>query len=261
MNDSQNKILEYWNAWIYEQDEDETVMSEYLVQQIGKKPLRILEAACGGGKLCVPLAEAGHDITGIDQNEYMLQHLCRKAKNIPNLHIVHADMLSRPWGSGFDIVLLASNLLVNIVTDRDSKRAQMNLLERAYNALKMGGRLFIDYDCPLDIAKWHPAKDEWVCFEGTDDRGTFGRYIIIPGTANNRSRTVTGSRRWEIFPRNGEAFTHTENRHQYFPALEQTCAWLYRVGFTVESINGGYAGEPFDPEHRRAVIWAKKTLI
>lgn len=261
MNEAQKKTLAYWNAWIYEQDEDETTMSDYLVKELGTKPLRILEAACGGGKLCIPLARAGHELTGIDQDEEMLYHLYQKAKGLPNLHAIHAEMLSKPWGSGFDAVILGANLLVNIVTDRDSKRAQINLLERAYDALKMGGRLFIDYDCPLEVSKWHPATEEWVCFEGTDDQGTFGRYIVIPGTANDRTRILSGSRRWEITPSKGEPFIHTENRHQYFPALEQTCAWLYRVGFTVESIHGGYQGEPFDREHRRAVIWARKTSL
>lgn len=261
MNKSQKSTLEYWDAWIYEQQEDEACMAEYLVSQLGAKPLRILEAACGGGKLCVPLAKAGHDVTGIDQKDAMLSHLYAKADGLPNLHAIHADMLAKPCGNGYDAVILGANLMVNIITDRESKRAQMNLLERAHDALKTGGRLFIDFDCPMNVSHWIPATEEWVCFEGTDDHGTFGRYIVIPGTANDRSRTVSGSRRWEITPANGEAFMHTESRHQYFPTLEQTCAWLYRSGFTVESINGGYSGEPFDRSHRRAVIWARKTLL
>ena len=43
------------------------------------------------------------------------------------------------------------------------------LLERAHAALRRGGRLLLDFDCPLDVAKWTPANCEWVCFEGTDD--------------------------------------------------------------------------------------------
>ena len=261
MNETQKDILKYWYAWIYEQDEDETLMAQYLLDQLGPKPLRILEAACGGGKLCLPLAKAGHQITGIDQDKHMLDHLHRKAAEHSNIQAIQMDMLSRPWGSGYDAVILGANLMVNIVTERDSKCAQKNLLERAYDALKTGGRLFIDYDCPLEVSKWHPAISEWVCFEGTDDHDTHGRYVVIPGAASDRTRVISGSRRWEITPLEGEPFTYTEKRHQYFPALEQTCAWLYRIGFTVESIGGGYQGEPFDSQHRRAVIWARKTLL
>jgi len=261
MNNIQKQILGYWDAYIYEQQEDEQEMAEYLVHTVGKSPLRILEAGCGGGKLCVPLAQAGHNVTGIDQNENMLHYLYAKAENLTNLHVLHADMLENPWGSGYDVVVLGANLMVNIVTDRDFKRAQKNLLERAYDALKTGGRLFIDYDCPLEISKWTPANSEWVCFEGTDDRGTRGRYIVVSGTANDRSRIVTGKRRWEITPADREPFIYTESSYEYFPTLEQTCAWLYRVGFSVESVNGGYKGEPFDRSHRRAVIWARKVIL
>lgn len=259
MNDIQKEILEYWDAWIYEQTEDESEMIEYLVREIGKTPQRIVEAACGGGKLCIPLAQAGHDVTGIDQDANMLRHLYNKAESLPNLHIVHADMLAKPWGAGYDAVILGANLMVNIVTDRDYKRAQKNLLERAYEALKVGGRLFIDYDCPLELSKWIPAITEWVCFEGADDRNTYGRYTVVNGTVNERTRTVTGGSRWEITPSDGKPFTHTQSSCKYFPTLEQTCAWLYRVGFVVESVNGGYKDEPFDLNHRRAVIWARKT--
>lgn len=261
MNDIQKQILEYWYAYIYEQDEDETAMAEYIVREMGDRPLRILEAACGGGKLCVPLAQAGHDVTGIDQDESMLRHLYEKSENLPNIHVLHSDLLAKPWGSGYDAVVLGANLMVNIVTDRDYKRAQKNLLERAHEALKTGGRLFIDYDCPLELSKWIPANTEGVCFEGNDDRGTHGRYIVLNGTASDRTRVVTGGRRWEITPADGEPFAHTESRYKYFPPLEQICAWLYRIGFAVESVNGGYNGEAFDHNHRRAVIWARKIIL
>ncbi len=261
MNDTQRQILEHWNAYIFAQDEDETEMFEYLISKIGKAPLRILEAACGVGNLCIPLAQAGHVVTGIERSEDMLQQLYKKAEYLPNLHVNHADMLTKPWGSEFDVVILGSNLMVNIVTDRDYKRAQINLLERAREALKNGGRLFIDYDCPLELSKWAPANTEWVCFEGSDDWKTYGKYIVINGTASDHTRIVNGSRRWEITPANGNPFVYTKNSHKYFPTLEQTCAWLYRAGFIVESVNGGYHGEPFDNDHRRAVIWARKVIL
>lgn len=261
MNENRKKIMNHWYAWIYEQEEDAAEMAEYIVNQLGDRPLRVLEAACGGGKLCVPLAQAGHDVTGIEKDAYMLEHLERKAGSMENLCVQRMDLLSKPWGTGFDAVILGANLMLNIVSDRDYKRAQKNLLERAFDALRIGGRLLIDYDCPLSLAGWEPANTEWVCFEGTDDAGTFGRYIVVSGTANDRTRIVTGSRRWEMKTAEGEAFVHTAESYKYFPALEQVCAWLYRIGFTIESVNGGYHGEAFDAEHRRAVIWARKSAL
>ncbi|MDO4741052.1 MAG: class I SAM-dependent methyltransferase [Eubacteriales bacterium] len=261
MNATQKEILEHWYAWIYEQQEDEAELTAYLLRELGDKPLKIIEAACGGGKLCVPLAQAGHDVTGLDRDESMLRIAREKAKDLPNLHIRQADLLAAPWGKGFDAVLLGSNLLVNIVTDRDYKRAQKNLLERAYEALRPGGRLLLDFDCPLDLDAWQPAREEWVCFEGTDDRGVYGRYVVIDGTANDRTRVVTGRRRYELFPAQGEPFVHYTESWKTFPTIEEVCGWLYRIGFRVEAVMGGCSGEPFDAEHRRAVIRASKRAL
>lgn len=218
----------------------------------------VLEAGCGGGKLCVPLARAGHEVTGMDREAHILQFARAHAASLPNLRVRQGDIIAQAWGGEYDVAILGANLLVNLVTDRDSKRAQKNLLEHAHAALRRGGRLFLDFDCPLDVAKWTPANCEWVCFEGTDDWGTFGRYVVVNGPLSNRSRTVTGSRRWEIAPASGAPFTVRAEKSCHFPTLEETCGWLYKVGFTVESLCGGYRGEAFDREHRRAVLWARK---
>lgn len=261
MNADQKALMEYWQAWIYERDEDEREMAAYILWCVGERKLKIVEPACGGGKLCVPLAEGGHQVTGIDCSREMLNQAVKKAESLPNLQLQEADMLLQPWGKGFDIAILGGNLMVNIVTDRDYKRAQKNLLERAWEALKMGGKLFLDFDCPDVLSKWAPANREWVCFEGEDDRGTYGRYIVKDGTVDDRQRIITGERRWEMKTAQGENFVHTEKSYKHFPGLEQVCAMLYRVGFAVESIHGGYRGEAFDRDHRRAVIWARKCRI
>ena len=262
MTDIQRKILEHWDAWIYEQEEDETEMAEYLVKKLGRQPMKIFEAGCGGGKLCAPLAQAGHDVTGVDRNENMLAYARKRAEELPNLHVSQADMLTTAWGKDFDAVVLGANLMNNIEGDWEDKRAQKRLIERAYESLRMGGRLFIDFDCPLHLSTWLPANHEWVCFDGADDAGTFGRYIVIDGAINDRTRTLSGGRRWEITPKGGERFVYREEyAGKHFPSVEEVFSWLYRIGFAVESLHGGYRNEPFDREHRRAVIWARKIAV
>ena len=99
---------------------------------------------------------------------------------------------------------------------------------------------------------------EWVCFEGEDDRGSYGRYIVMDGTADQRTRMVRGARRYEITPKGGEPFTIVGESVKHFPTLEHMCAMLYRAGFTIERLNGGHNGEPFDEAHRRCVLWCRK---
>ena len=93
---------------------------------------RVLEAGCGGGKLCVPLARAGHEVTGMDREAHMLQFARAHAASLPNLRVRQGDIIAQAWGGKYDVAILGANLLVNLVTDRASKRAQKNLLERAH---------------------------------------------------------------------------------------------------------------------------------
>ena len=81
---------------------------------------RVLEAGCGGGKLCVPLARAGHEVTGMDREAHMLQFARAHAVSLPNLRVRQGDIIAQAWGGEYDVAILGANLLVNLVTDRDS---------------------------------------------------------------------------------------------------------------------------------------------
>ena len=257
MTEIQKEILEHWNAFIYERDEDETDLVKSALSLLGDKPLKILEPACGGAKLAAPLAEAGHDVTGFDINDAMLHFARARAETLPNLHIHKADMLTTPWGHGFDAVILGSNIMLNIITDWDYQQAQKRLIGRACEALKTGGRLLLDFDCPDSLSSFAGERD-WLCFDGTDDRGVFGQYFVLKGVCDEHARKFTSGGRYVIKTPGGEMFTHETRRRKYFPTLEQTCGWLHRAGFAIESLHGGHNGEPFDCAHRRAVILARK---
>lgn len=251
------ELQSYWFAHIYEQTEDETELVACMQRLVGDAPLRILEIGCGGGKLCVPLAQAGHDVTGMDADTHMLRYTREKALHLPQLHLVHGDALTQDWGTDYDVVILGSNLLINLTTDWDYKQAQKQLIFRAASALRPGGRLLLDFDCPETLAHFNNDQ-EWLCMEGTDDLGTHGRYYVCNSTADERTRTVKGQRRFELTPQAGSPLTATTSSIKHFPTLEEVCGWLYRAGFTIASIYGGHNDEAFDVHHRRAVISAHK---
>ena len=98
-------IRAYWDAFIYDLEETETCDVEFLLSAFSARPLRILEACCGTGRILVPLAQAGHDVVGFDLDEAMLARLQAKAQHLPNLHYFSANMLSCDWGSNFDAVI------------------------------------------------------------------------------------------------------------------------------------------------------------
>ena len=258
MLQQQKKLLEYWKACIYEQQEDESAIIACMQRLIGKDPLRILEVGCGGAKLSAPLAQAGHDVTGIDCSGAMLYFAVKRARSLPNLHIRKADAFVEPWGSGYDAVILGANLMCNLITEWDYKQAQKQLIQRASAALRAGGKLILDFDCPDTLAAYGAGTQERLYFEGVDDRGTTGRYFVCGSCANEKTRMVRSRTRTEISPAAGTPFQLVTEHTKHFPTLAQVCAWLYREGFSIETLHGGHHGEPFDLQHRRAVIVARK---
>lgn len=256
----QEQTLAHWYAYIYDQQETQTDDVQCLLRMIGDGPRRVLEVACGTGRICVPLARAGHDVEGFDLDEAALARAQAKAEALPNLRCYRADALAQPWAAGFDVVVLAGNLLVNIVTDGDYAQGQRMLLRRAGDCLATGGRLFLDFDCADWPDRAPGGGADRVIFEGVDDRGTHGRFIACGGGYDSAARRTYGEiRRFEIAPKDGEAFVRLVPMDKHFPALEQVCAWLGDAGLTVERLHGGYEGQAFDEGHRRAVIWARRV--
>ncbi|MBR2719384.1 MAG: methyltransferase domain-containing protein [Clostridia bacterium] len=253
-------IQTHWFAHLYEQTEDETTLIACMLRLLGTTPLRVLEIGCGGGKLCVPLAQAGHQVTGMDSDTHMLRIAQGKAidLNLTRLRLMHGDALTTPWGENHDAVILGTNLLLNLVTNWDYKQAQKQLFFRAAQALRPRGTLLVDFDCPETLDTYN-NHGEWLCMEGTDDLGTFGQYYVCGDTADEHTRTVKGKRRYVLTPKDGATFTVDTTSTKHFPTLEEVCIWLYRAGFAIRSIHGGHNGEAFDPQHRRAVMVCRKA--
>ena len=258
MVQQQKNLLEYWKAYLYEHQEEKNDAITCMQQLIGNPPLRILDIGCGSARLGASLAQAGHDVTGIDCSSAMLHFALEKAKKLPNLHIQNADAFVEPWGNNYDAVILGDNLICNLITEWDYKQAQKQLIHRAGNALRPGGKLILDFDCPDRLSIYEAEHNQKPCLKGTDDRGNTGRHFVFGSLINEKTRNVRFTSRTEILPSKGNPFRATSNDIRHFPTLSEMCAWLYREGFSIELIHGGHHGEPFDLKHRRAVILARK---
>lgn len=262
-------IAKHWYASVYEQFENNTndveFFLEILREQTGAEPQKILEAACGGGRISVPLALAGHNVTGFDMDESRLLHFYRKSKNIPNITCYHADAVNADWGTGFDVVMMAGNILINIESETDYAKAQEIFIRNAAAALRHGGHLLLDYDQHTDESarKAFNGLGESSYFNGTDELGTSGRTVSWGGAYDPVTRIYAGIGHWELIPNNGEKFTYAEKPHyKHIPTLNQVYGWLAGAGLTVEKSYRDYTNEPLsenEPGYVKATIWAKKV--
>lgn len=164
---------------MYDGDEIDTVDVEFALSVIGMNPKRILEIACGSGRMLVPLAKAGHLVTGLDFDEYMLSKIPAKSKGLKNITWKKSDVIKDTWGNGYDIVMLAANFLFNIVADMDYDKDQALAIKQSADALVSGGRIYIDYGYARHPEKWFGNRGEKIIWQGTDNDGNTGRMILL----------------------------------------------------------------------------------
>jgi ubiquinone/menaquinone biosynthesis C-methylase UbiE len=112
---------------IYDQHELQREDVVLLREQIGaRKPLKILEPFCGNGRILIPLAQDGHNITGLDKSPPMLESARRKIKDLPakmqkNITLKQANVLTEKWPEGFDLVILGGNCLYELTTPEEQE--------------------------------------------------------------------------------------------------------------------------------------------
>lgn len=255
---NEKDIISKWNSEMYDYNETGIDDVEFALSVIGADSKRILEIACGSGRFLVPMANAGHDVTGLDFDEHMLNRIKLKISSTSKLRWYKSDVINDDWGTGFDVVLLAANFLSNIVSDKDYKYAQKMIIQKAANALVPGGHVLIDYAYTFHPEKWFDNPAPHLVWQGTDSDGNFGKMILLDNTYDVKSRIATCTRRFEMTLADGSSLIQELPSKKHFASLEQVHDWLNSYGFIIEDEWGDYHRNPISENTNRAIIWAKK---
>jgi hypothetical protein len=189
-------------------------------------------------------------------------------KNIPNITCYQADAISEDWGAGFDVVVMAGNILINIESDMDYTEAQQTFIRKAAAALCSGGHLILDYDQHSDesAVKFFNRLNESGSGRLGDDSayadelGTSGKIRIYGNVYDPVTRICTWASHRDLLTNNGERIIESTMGYKHIPMLKQVYGWLDDAGFSVEKTYRNYTDEPLsenEPDYVRATIWAK----
>jgi ubiquinone/menaquinone biosynthesis C-methylase UbiE len=131
----------------------ETKYREWLDEILSRLPShsRVLDLGCGSGvPVALTLAEAGHQVTGVDLSEVQVS---RARTRVPAVTFIQADAtkLNLPAAS-FDAVL-SFYALIHIPLDE-----QQSLLQRIAEWLRPGG-LFV---ATIGSSAWTGAEENWL---------------------------------------------------------------------------------------------------
>jgi SAM-dependent methyltransferase len=114
---------------------------------------RVLELACGSGRIAVVLAERGFDVTGVDISDGMLTIARRKAARCPaavrdRLTLVHQDMTRLDLPGRFGLIFIPFRSFQHLLT----VDLQRESLDAIAHHLEPNGRLALNlFDPRLDL--------------------------------------------------------------------------------------------------------------
>jgi SAM-dependent methyltransferase len=258
-------IVRHWYADVYEQLVQDLNEVDFLLkvlrEQTDGKPQNILEVACGGGRICVPLARAGHNVTGFDMDEHMLLKCVKRMKGLKNLSVYQADGTEDDWGNGFDVVALAGNIIMNIESDKDYSEAQAMFIHKAADALRPGGHVYLDFDLHVNLRDTFGSLDDSCYFHGVDDFGTSGKLLYTGSICDPVTRINCRIGHWDLTLVSGERYVKPYMSYKHLPSQEQVYGWIADAGLVIEKTYKNFSDESIDEplkEHCRATIWARK---
>lgn len=137
----------------------EAVMAEY---SIGKKSevWRVLEPACGSGRLVAEMARRGHDVSGLDLNENMLAYArerLKKRKLVATLWCDRMEEFKVPMRRKFDL----AHCLVSTFKYVLDEAGAVSHLRRVAESLRAGGIYVLGIHLS-DYGIRRPEHERWV---------------------------------------------------------------------------------------------------
>lgn len=234
---------------------DATADVSFFQARLAAEGLRgpLLELGCGTGRVAVPLALAGHRVTGIDISETMLDVARRRRRLLPaevaaRLRFCRKDMRTFAFPRRFGAILAPFSALA-MITDAQGRG---DCLGRCRAAMDPGGLLLVDLFAPRErgAAPFRTSfrlpphghtvekeSSESIDFAAGLDHVTY-RYRVRDAADRLVDDIVVSFR----LARLGRA---------------EVEAALYAAGFDVEHVWGDYRERPFGPTSERLILQAR----
>jgi SAM-dependent methyltransferase len=220
---------------------------------------RVLELAVGTGRVAVPLAAAGHRVTGVDNDPHMLDRArARGATNLAgsggSLELVAADIvgLALPGGAAFEFAFLALNSLMTLGT----RTAQQAAVQALADHLVPGGIAAVDVWLPdaEDLARY----DGRLILEWARTEPTSGATVTKAGSAqyDAATGTVALTSIFEEAPGGEAPVRWVRHDRLRLVSADELTGFAEAAGLRLETLAGGYDLDPLGPGSDRAILVA-----
>jgi len=201
---------------------------------------RVLELACGTGRITIPLAQEGFNAVGIDNSESMLNLAHKKSLELANVEFKEGNIEDFESESKFSIIFLAEDGFGQLTTIEKIE----SCLACVKDSLEPNGTFIIDVLNPNAnylSSLWSSSnRDISAVF---DDPNGDGMVTVARSRAYNfTSQTVTMKLFFKL-PRYEQEIVEEHTLRIFFPVEVE--ALLKYNGFTIKEKAGDYDMNPF----------------
>ncbi|GGW82140.1 class I SAM-dependent methyltransferase [Streptomyces griseoloalbus] len=231
---------DYDRFWRRYRSESAEVQELDTIEKLGELApgMRVLDLACGFGRIANGLAARGCTVVGIDSSKHLLD--IARQEGDPATTYLLGDMRNPQVDEDFDVVLVWSTSL-GYYGEKDDEAT----LSAALRALKPGGRLLVEsrhwdrfgrtFDSFTEKSHGDDVLREWHSYDPLLGRQLTEQEVVVEGRSTRRSYHV---RRYGI------------------PELRSL---VLRLGYDEVSAHDE-RGQPLTPTSERAVLRARRPL-
>jgi SAM-dependent methyltransferase len=218
----------------------------------------VLELGCGTGRVAIPLARLGFEVTGVDISQAMLMRFRRaldqESQEVANrITLIEQDVTRLELGTHFNVAIFAFNSLL-CITDFNAQRAALRTVA---NHLNPRGKLLIDIVNPLKLKiDGDPVPKPFFTRKDCNTGNTYTRFAMMGPFGTDHKQQLYG---WydEINP---EGFVKRRPYSLYWrPIFRFEIELMLReAGLEILQIDGGHRKEPYTSQSPRLFIIAGK---
>ncbi len=215
----------------------------------------LLELACGSGRLLVPLACEGYELTGVDSSRSMLdlaQHALEEAGVAKQCTLIQENMCTMRLGQKFRMAFIALGSFGHICT----RREQRQTLAVVHDHLTVGGRFVLDIS-NTDVRYMEQLSGQ-VLHQGTwkHEDGTMLSHFVSP--ASSPTQHLLELTHFYEEHQQGQAVHRTViTTHLYLFEKNEVELLLEEAGFEITDVFGNYEFNPFEHESPRMIFIAQ----
>ena len=215
-----------------------------------QKNARILELCCGTGRLTIPIAKDGYNISGVDITSSMLEQAKLKASEAGlEIDFIQADIRTLDLRQKYDLIFIPFNSIHHLYQNEDLFQA-LNVVKKH---LKEKGLFLLDcYNPNIQYIVENEKEEKEITQYTTKD----GRNVLIKQKMRYENQSQINRIEWNYYINDEFHSNQNLDMRLYFP--QELNSYLEWNGFTIIHKFGSFKEEEFNDSSEKQIFVCSK---